>query len=293
MRRLAVLAIVVGVCAALLSATAAHAGSSECKWAVKFTGECPTTPEVENQGNQIAISAEHTTPGQAHRDGGGGGDWYERTDPPPGWNPGPVVPWIQTEDGATQNVCDGGNPRCLSDRPSSEPEPEPEAETEIEIPEFTVNDLAVFAPPPPALEAEPAGVGIVGMPVNFVVAATTHTASGELLGFPLQVRFTPISYDFSYGDGTASTTTTGGATWPSLGLAQFTATATSHAYGARGTYTTSVDVNYAAALDLGGGWFEIPGTLTLSTAGSTVEIFEVHTALVERTCLEDPAGPGC
>src|SRR5690606_32183412 len=139
----------------------------------------------------------------------------------------------------------------------------------------------------------PAGVGIVGMPVNFVVDARTHTVDGELFDLPLRVRFSPAAYDFSYGDGASSRTTTGGQTWPALGVPQFTATATSHAYPARGTYTAHVDIDYTAAVDLGSGWYDIPGVLTVATGGATVEILELRTALVERTCLEDPTGPGC
>ncbi|MBB4139344.1 hypothetical protein [Microbacterium invictum] len=202
-----------------------------------------------------------------------------------------MAPSIRTEDGRTRQVCDNGNTRCLSDEVGTAADPEVDDETEI--PEITIEDVAIFAPATPVLDAEPAGVGIVGMPVNFVVPATTHTVAGELFDIPLHVRFSPTSYDFDYGDGSTGHTTTGGNTWPALGQAQFTATPTSHAYGTRGTYTTSVDVHYAASIDLGGGFFDIPGTLTLTTAGATTEVLELHTALVENTCIEDPTGPGC
>ncbi|MGV9192864.1 hypothetical protein ACQ143_00755 [Microbacterium sp. MC2] len=170
---------------------------------------------------------------------------------------------------------------------------ETEPEEGEEIPEITLEDVAVFAPDAPVLESEPAGVGIVGMPVNFVVPATTHTVAGELFDIPLRVRFSPVSFDFGYGDGETRHSTSGGTSWPSLGQPQFTATDTSHAYDERGTYTVTVDVHYAASIDLGGGWFDVPGTLTLTTAAATVEVLELHTALVAHTCLEDPTGPGC
>ncbi len=243
---------------------------------------------ITNEGHQVSIDATKTvtTPSESSER-----PWDYESALPPVWNPDPIAPSIRTEDGRTQQVCDNGNSRCLSDELTPEAEAEPEEG--VEIPEFTLEDVAVFAPEPPALDSEPAGVGIVGMPVNFIVPATTHTVAGELFDIPLQVRFSPVSYDFTYGDGDTRHTTTGGSTWPSLDQPQLTATPTSHAYGERGMYTVSVDVNYAASIDLGSGWFDVPGTLTLTTPASTVEVLELHTALVEHTCVEDPTGPGC
>jgi len=266
--------------------SSAPLGDPKCTNLEVLNGECP---DVTNQGDQLEVGWTQTTPGESHQDEGGGG-WYRPPESPPAQNPDPVIPWMQTEDGRMQYTCEGGS-LCLTD--SSTDERAPDEEDETVIPEFTIHDVAIFAPEPPALDTEPAGVGIVGMPVNFVVPATAHTVTGELFDFPLRVRFSPVSYDFAYGDGSTRHATTGGTTWPELGQPQFTATATSHAYGERGTYTTTVDVNYAASIDLGGGFFDIPGTLTLTTPAATTEILELHTALVENTCIEDPTGPGC
>ncbi|HYP72591.1 MAG TPA: hypothetical protein VEP72_00775, partial [Microbacterium sp.] len=76
----------------------------------------------------------------------------------------------------------------------------------------TLTDVASFAPAALPLVDEPGGVGIVGMPVNFVVDAQTHTATGELFDLPVTVRFVPTSFEFRHGDGTSRETTTGGRT---------------------------------------------------------------------------------
>jgi hypothetical protein len=157
----------------------------------------------------------------------------------------------------------------------------------------TISDLASFAPSASSFTVEPSGVGIVGMPANFVAPAQTHTATGEVLDVDVAVRFAPASFLFVYGDGASRETVTGGRSWADLGQAQFTSTETSHAYAARGTYTAHVVIRYAAAVDFGTGWRSVPGALEVTSAGTAVDVHEVRTALVEQTCVENPAGPGC
>ncbi|MCR2792499.1 hypothetical protein NQ156_05410 [Microbacterium sp. zg.Y625] len=161
-------------------------------------------------------------------------------------------------------------------------------------PEVTISDLAAFTPARPTFTAEPDGVAVRGMPANFVASATEQHIAGELFDHPVVVRFVPAAFVFHYGDGSSRTSSTGGATWPTLGQAQFTATATSHAYGERGDYAASVTVRYSASVDFGtGSWRDVPGFVESTTGGYGVRVVEVHTALVDRTCLEDPTGPGC
>ncbi|WP_415115180.1 hypothetical protein [Microbacterium sp.] len=157
----------------------------------------------------------------------------------------------------------------------------------------TLTDLASFAPAPPALTSEPTGIGIAGLPTNFVATGSEHTATGELFSLPVTVRFTPTSFTFDHGDSTTTTTPTGGNSWTDTGQAQFTPTPTSHAYPRRGTYTATTTVTYTAAVNFGNGWIDVPGTLPLTSTGNTIQVYEARTALVAHTCIEDPTGPGC
>ena len=55
-----------------------------------------------------------------------------------------------------------------------------------------------------------------------------------------------------------------------------------------------MSVQYAASVDFGSGtWRPVAGYVTATTGGYGVQVVEVRTALVDRTCLEDPRGPGC
>lgn len=162
------------------------------------------------------------------------------------------------------------------------------------FPEVTLADIASFRPAQPTLGGEPAGFGVVGMPTNLLASASEERIPGTVLGWDVTVRFVPVGYVFDNGDGTTTRAATGGASWTALGQGQFTPTATSHVYRARGTYAVSVTVEYAASVDFGNGsWRPVPGVVRAEGAGYGVRVVEVRTALVDRTCVEDPAGPGC
>lgn len=243
-----------------------------------------TTTCTSNSGTQIDIVGEHSQPG---RDGGGssantggrGGAGPSTGDATPA-DP-PVRP-----DGCTEVALRSGSYLVCPDGAGEEVAPG--------IPAVTARDLASFAPARPALGSEPEGVGVVGMPANFVASAPAQTVGGTLFGRPVTVQFAPTAYVFDYGDGATTRSASGGASWEALGQAQFTPTPTSHAYAERGTYEVSVAIEYAAAVDFGtGAWYPVRGVVTATTAGYPVEIFEVRTALVDKTCGENPTGPGC
>jgi hypothetical protein len=165
--------------------------------------------------------------------------------------------------------------------------------TVVDFPEVTLADLASFRPATPTLGGEPAGFGVVGMPTNLLAAASEERIPGTVLGWDVTVRFVPTAYVFDNGDGTTTRAATGGSAWASLGQGQFTPTETSHAYRARGTYGVSVTVEYAASVDFGTGWRPVPGVVRAEAGGYDLRVVEVRTALVDRTCAEDPTGPGC
>jgi hypothetical protein len=161
------------------------------------------------------------------------------------------------------------------------------------LPDVTLADLASFVPARPALTGEPAGLGVVGMPTNLVAQAPEQLMPGSLFDYDVVVRFVPAAFRFDHGDGTSQTASTGGSTWAALGQAEFTPTPTSHVYRARGTYDVSVTALYRASVDFGTGWRPVDGYVEATAAGYGVRVVEVHTALVDKTCLENPSGPGC
>ena len=108
------------------------------------------------------------------------------------------------------------------------------------------------------------------------------------------MRFTPIRYHWTYGDGTHATRSSKGGTWAALGLREFDATPTSHIYEREGEYTIRLMIDFAAAYRYGGGDFAaIDGVIDLRANDLHVSVDGAKTVLVDRDCVTDPAGPGC
>lgn len=242
----------------LLSATPAGARAAE---GCDFSG-WQTECSVSNSGSQVDVGASISDPATPVGDSGS-----SAPDPAP---PPPPV----TNTCTSVGTCGG--------------------HTVVLPPDVSAEDLASFRPAAPSLTGQPTGFGIVGAPTNLVAAASEQYLSGPLLGWDVTVRFVPSSYVFEYGDGASGRSSTGGASWEALGQAQFTPTATSHAYRERGTYPVRVSVQYTAAVDFGSGiWRRVTGLVTATSGTYDVQVVEARTALVGRTCAENPGGPGC
>lgn len=237
-------------------------GSTACTDVGTWTSTC----EVSNPGTHIDIHGSSTTPGD--------------------------------NSGSTNNTPPGGKPS----NPGPNPAPSPTCGSlgcrggyaVGTIPDVTIDDLASFRPASPTLTGEPDGFGVAGLPTNLVAAASEQRLTGDLLGWPVTVRFVPAGYVFDHGDGSSTASRTGGASWATANLPQFTPTATTHVYRERGRYAAGVTVRYTASVDFGTGtWRPVPGFVTASTTGYGIRIVEASTALVDRTCAENPRGPAC
>lgn len=157
-----------------------------------------------------------------------------------------------------------------------------------------VSDLVNFQPAAPSQTMEPRGWSVAGLPANFIASASVHTRTGALLGYPAEVRFTPVGYRWNYGDGAQASTNSGGATWAALGLPEFSDTATSHVFDAPGSYAVVVAVVYSAEYRFAGlAWRPVEGTLAVSASPIGVIVGDAQTVLVNRECTTNSSGPGC
>ncbi len=187
--------------------------------------------------------------------------------------------------------------RCVAmgEDPAVCPPPPPPPGEPIDAAAFepiTISDLAAFRPIVGELVVEPDGWGVIGTPTNFYATAETHTMDGELFDVPIQVRWTPTSYVFDYGDGTVEETEASGTAWSGADQS-WTETATSHAYASRDDVNASVTVVFTAEVNAGAGWFAVPGTLPVQAPAVAVKVFEVDTVLTNGDCAANPAAAGC
>lgn len=217
-------------------------------------GLCPT---IEAHAGDDGV----TLRGNEHRPGSG----YHGVDVPGGIvTPAPVDPDLVIRDGYTV----------------TEP--------------VTLSDLVNFHPASGVSHMEPDGWMIAGLDANFYASSSTQVQTGELLGQPATVRFTPATFRWNYGDGTAATLRTSGSTWAAQGKAEFQPTATSHVYRAAGTYIVDLTINFAAEYRYTGAeWIPIAGTVPVAANQLTVTVGSAKTVLVGQDCSASPAGPGC
>lgn len=164
---------------------------------------------------------------------------------------------------------------------------------ESELP-TTVADLAAFHPTPGRQVGEPAGWTIAGLPTNFYAVTGVHSVSGTLLGRPAVVRFTPVAYAWTYGDGSSATRAVPGRSWAAQRQAEFTRTPTSHVYAREGSYTIRLTISFAAEYRFdGGAWRSVSGTIPLRANDLNLRAGSAQTVLVDRDCAANPGGPGC
>ncbi len=193
----------------------------------------------------------------------------------------------------------GGGPGSSS---GADPVPDPMPPLTVDRPGYTVtipvtlSDLARFRPNPGTDHMQPDGWMIVGLSTNFYARAAQHVKTGALLGEPASVRFTPVRYAWTYGDGSSRTASTPGSTWDALGVHEFDATATSHIYRNPGRYLIDLTIGYAPEYRLASGseWIPVAG-LVWVPANRLVAVAAAgaKTVLVEDECTVNPFGPGC
>lgn len=161
-------------------------------------------------------------------------------------------------------------------------------------PVITSADVASFSPQQPTLVSEPRGWAIVGLESNMIAGTSTHVVAGSLLGVAAEVRFTPANFEFTYGDGASRTAPSAGSSWASLGVSEFTPTATSHAYSRAGSFQAGVRVGFSLEYRWGfGSWNSIDGLAYSSAPAHVVLAQNAANVLVTQSCHQGISAPGC
>ena len=153
-------------------------------------------------------------------------------------------------------------------------------------------DIATFRVEVATAHSQPNGWGVVGKPTNFYTEGGTHVVAGTLLGQPATVRFTPMAWNWDYGDGHHQDPATGGNRWTEE--KRFRPTPTSHEYDEKADYTVTSVIDYAAEYRYDSQpWKTVNGILRVRANDLYIETWRVKTVLVAHNCIEDPKGIGC
>jgi len=162
------------------------------------------------------------------------------------------------------------------------------------IPTLTLRDLSHVEPASPTLTTQPAGWSIVGLPTNLIAHISTHVVSTVVLGRSVDVEFTPVRFDWAFGDGTAVATSGGGASWEQLGLPEFSATPTSHRYTSGASVRPVVTVTYSVRYRwVGRDWISVEGTLNRGASAPILFLQNADTVLVTSPCAASSPAVGC
>lgn len=150
------------------------------------------------------------------------------------------------------------------------------------------SDFASFEIPPSTPHALPVDWTVTGKPTAFWADASVRTFSAELLGFPLQVRATPVEFHWDFGDGNSTSTKSPGSepAHPQHG-------SISHSYSKKGERTVTLTTVYTGEYNYGNGWDTIPGTAAVESDGLPMTVYRYHKYRVEDDCNENPYGTDC
>lgn len=242
--------------------------ASECTQAQRTSGQCSGVGAIVTSEG-VTVSGTQVAPGNA------GSPYRGSWSPPPPKDP--VLGSAQCEV-KIAGLCRGSSP---SRNGVERVEPTPPQ---------SLSDVVQFAPGATSFVQEPAGWSLPLLPTNVYSTAVETTQSGELLGWPIEVRFTPVAYRWTFGDGSTRLNRIPGESW---GARQFSSSATSHIYELSGDYRISLEVSYEASYRFDGGAFlGLPGEITRSGGEQSVEVLSVTPVLVNKGCQSETLTSG-
>ncbi|GGH65761.1 hypothetical protein [Rothia aerolata] len=197
------------------------------------------------------------------------------------------------------NTDDAGNYACITDNtPTSEQATTNNGEKinnqqppqEITL---TQQDLQNLPLPAAQLHQDQAPHTLKNYNTNIYAQATTGTFTETIAGQTVEIKATPISYTFTYGDGT----TLGPVTNPghSVGTTWDVKTPTSHQYTQTGTYHYTVTTDYRGEYRVAGerGWRVIPGSASVTSPTQSLQVWRVESGRVAEDCRADGQAWGC
>ena len=143
----------------------------------------------------------------------------------------------------------------------------PTAAAPVITPAMILNEIRRIGLPDPELTTEPPGSTLVNLDTRFKTTDESFTAEVTLLGRPVSLRATPISYVVDHGDGTS------GSTSYSAEASAGDVLVHTHAYTASGSVSPQVTTTWAASFSVAGGpMTDIDETITVVSPATTLDV---------------------
>jgi hypothetical protein len=172
---------------------------------------------------------------------------------------GPPAPtaasWRATGEFACRSAADAGDPAAAQ-------------------PVVTAEDFRRLPLPAAGVKVQPPNRRtLINVPTNLYTDVDPVVLPTTVLGQAVRVRATPLRFHWTYGDGSALTTTNPGAPYPDL--------RTAHTYRRPGTRELGLSTTYSGEYSVGGGaWLPIDGLATVDSPGSTLTVLAAENRLV-------------
>jgi hypothetical protein len=284
-------ALVLGILPSGVLMPEGPAAASECSQSSRTSGECLSISTEVGSGS-VLIGATETSAGSGGSTSGGttsgssSGSTSGASSTAPRLPFSPAPPRSPVLGTAECSVIVAG--RCRAGSPNRNPPVTPQQRPAVPrvvippTPPSSISDLAHFSPAPASFVIEPGSWTLPRLATNMYSHARQHEVPGQLLGWPLEVRFTPQSFRWTYGDGSSATSGGGGSSW---GGAQFSVTQTSHVYRQPGVYSVGLSIDYTVSYRfVGGNFVSLPGTVSQSGGVQQLTVLRVTPVLVNQGC---------
>ena len=145
------------------------------------------------------------------------------------------------------------------------------------LPVLTARDFRRLPLPPGGVNVQPPNLRtLINVPTNLFVEADVTVLDTTLLGFPVQVRATPQSFRWTFGDGRGLVTDDPGAAYPDLRI--------THTYTQPGVARLALATTYSGEYSIAGGpWLPINGTAEVSSSPVTLTVLAAENHLIGGT----------
>ncbi|MGC5048153.1 PKD domain-containing protein [Micrococcus porci] len=199
------------------------------------------------------------------------------------------VAWVQASTMDTARPEDApvkGSAFCADGSAAAPPAP-----PQPSRPAVSIDDMGEVIAPEPRILADTDGRGVRNAETNFYSPEAVRHETAVIDGVSVEMRLSPVSFIWDYGDGTAPVTTDVGGN-PQDGFD--VRTPTSHVYDETGTYEVTLTTVYTGEIRYPGqGWEAVPGTIRRTAAPVTADIWTTSTRNVADDCSADASAWGC
>ncbi|ADB30073.1 hypothetical protein Kfla_0968 [Kribbella flavida DSM 17836] len=180
-----------------------------------------------------------------------------------------------------------GPGRCQPELPVDERPVEPTQSTDVEVVarrlpvpqdvtwEQVLSETKSVVFPGLQVKVQPAGRTLVNLEtIVYTDQAKVSTDTVTLLGFPVDVEATPLSYTWNFGDGASVTTSSPGKPYPAKEIV--------HKYSKRGDVGVTLTTHYGARFNVAGtGWQYVEGTVPITGPATNLLVREAVPVLVD------------